>query len=96
MKNRKFLTAGIAVMLSCALAACGGQTGTQQTTAATEAVTEETTVAAAETTTEAVSVAAAEETAAETTEAKTEVSGPITITDMLGREITLEQPAAQV
>ena len=96
MKHRKFLTAAAAVMLSCALAACGGQTGTRQTTAATEAVTEETTVAATETTTEEVSVAAAEETAAETTEAKTEVSGPITITDMLGREITLEQPAARV
>ena len=95
MKNRKFLTAGIAVMLSCALVACGGQTGRQQTTAATEAVTE-TATPSMETTTEEVSVAAAEETAAETTEAKTEVSGPITITDMLGREITLEQPAARV
>ncbi len=95
MKNRKFLTAGIAVMLSCALAACGGQAGTQQTMAATEAVTE-TATPSMETTTEEVSVAAAEETTAETTEAKTEVSGPITITDMLGREITLEQPAARV
>lgn len=118
MKNNKFLTAAIAVMLSCALSACGGQAGTQQTTnvSATEAVTEETTVAAAETTTEEVSAAAAEETTAETTETKTEVSekasevggasaetsasgevsGPITITDMMDREITLEHPAARV
>ena len=86
MKHRKFLTAVIAVMLSCALAACGGQAGTQQTTAATEAVAKETTAAAAETTSGA---------AAETT-ASGEVSGPVSVTDMLGREITLERPAARV
>lgn len=102
MKHRKFLTAVIAVMLSCALAACGGQAGTQQTTAATEAVAKETTAAAAETTagaaTETTAGAAAETTAgaaAETT-ASGEVSGPVTVTDMLGREITLERPAARV
>ncbi len=86
MKHRKFLTAVIAVMLSCTLAACGGQEGTQQTTAATEAVAKETTAAAAETTSGA---------AAETT-ASGEVSGPVSVTDMLGREITLERPAARV
>ena len=109
MKHRKFLTAVIAVMLSCALAACGGQTGTQQTTEAAAAEAAAETAASAQITAEEVTKAAAEETAAENAEAKTEagtvsaesaaageVSSPVTITDMLGREITLEQPATRV
>ncbi len=74
MKNRKFLTAVIAVMLSCALAACGGQTGTQQTTIAAAAEAAAETAASAQITAEEVTKAAAEETVAENAEAKTEAS----------------------
>ncbi len=92
MKRNKFLAAGIAVILACALAACGGQPGTQQTAAAStaaETAVKETAVETTEASTEAPETS-------EETSAASEASGPIKVTDMLGREITLEKPATRV
>ena len=101
MRHNRFLTAVTAVMLSCALMACGGQSGQQQTTtAATEgtvAAAEET-KAAEEAAKDAETVAAqspSEDAAPSEPQAAEAQTGPVTVTDMLGREITLEEPAAR-
>lgn len=80
-KNLKHLSALLlALSLSVSVTACGGSTATTATTAA------ETTAGAA---TEAASESAAETSAA--AEANQTVEYPVTVTDHLGREVTIEK-----
>lgn len=84
---KKLIALLLALSMVFALAACGGTTKEPEATeAATEAVTEAATEASTEAPTEAA------------TEAPTEAAAqfPMTVTDILGNEVTLEAPASKL
>lgn len=92
-KRNKLLAAFLAVAMLCTLMACGGQGNTQATTAQETGVT---TSAVTETTAEESKGEVEAEPQSDSAEQNDAASGAITVIDMPGREITLDEPAARV